>query len=738
MSKNSLIVIIVMAVLASLLPCSAQTVPAASEMDRLIGVLKSDADYQAKVTACRQLSYIGTEKAVAPLASLLTDEKLSHMARYALEPMPYKAVDDALLAALGQAKGRPLAGVITSIGVRGDARAVAPLGKLLTASDASIAEAAARSLGSIGTVEAANVLKGHLASAPADRKWSCYEGMLRCAEKLMEKEQAEAAAAIYDLLRTSDAPHHVRAGSVRGALLARRGRPRGQLLSEYLQSSDYVMFAAAVKTTHELTGPRVTSSLTAVLADAPVDNQLLILQALAQRSDPAALEAVYGAAKSGPKAVRLAAIRTLSDIGDATQPPLIDLMFDNDGDIARAAQESFAAMGGEQADAVVLDMLQSKETARQLKALELIGRRRMGGVSEALFKASRDDDESVRSASIALLGELTGPDQFPMLVDLLLKASGRSEIRAAERAISSACTREARLGSGKVVVHKAIYGAVGEGGRANVTKKVAQMVESGSPSITASNANFGDPAQGIVKQLQVEYSVEGVRQNVTIRENDTVTLAAAVVPESFVEQLCAAADKASGEHKAALLRVLRTTGGSRGLAVIVAAARDANATVADEAVSLLCGWPTVEALDEVLKLTEAADAKTRILAIRGAIRLIPLQSVSDAQKLAGFASITPRLQRVEEKRLLLGAISQIASGDSLAMAAPYLDDAGTRNEASLAVVTIAEGLLKGPDAGRHAQAAAQALEKAAGRAGSADLANRAKALLNEAKKAGAK
>ncbi|MBE0535628.1 MAG: hypothetical protein IH624_08155 [Phycisphaerae bacterium] len=733
MSKNKVMVLLAAVVMASLvLPCRAQTVPAASEMGRLIGVLKSDATYEAKVTACRQLSFIGSERAVAPLAALLGDEKLSHMARYGLEPMPYGAVDDAFLAALGQVKGKPLVGVITSIGVRGDVRAIAPLGKLLTATDADIVEAAARSLGSIGTADAGNVLQAGLATAPAARQWAFYEGMLRCGEKLTAGQPA-AAAAIYDVLRASDKPHHVRAGGVRGALLARQGRERGQLLGEYLRSNDYIVFAAAVQTTQELAGPRVTAALAAALADAPVDHQLLILQAMAERNDAAALEAVYGLAKSGQKAVRLAAIKALPDIAQATGPVLVDLMFDADGEIAKAAQDSFAAMSGPQADAVVLDMLGSSETARQLRALDLMGRRRMSGMTDALLKASRDNDEAVRSASIALLGDMAEAGQFPMLVDLLLKASGRSEIRAAERAISSTCTREARLGGGNIVIHKAVYGAVGEGGRANVTKQVAQMVESGSASITASNAGFGDPAQGVVKQLQIEYSVEGVRQSVTVRENDTATLAASVVPAAFIDQLCAAAAKASGEQKAALLRVLRTTGSPRGLAAVVAATKDADRTVADEAVSLLCGWPTAEALGEVLKLAEATDTKTQILAVRGAIRLIPLQAASDAKKLAGFAAIAPRVQRVEEKRLLLGALGQVATAESLAIAAPYLDDAGTRNEASLAVVTIAEALLKGPDAAKQAAGLIAPLEKA-GRANNADLAKRAGDLLAEAKK----
>ena len=65
------------------------------------------------------------------------------MARYAMEPIPDPAVDSALRRA-GRLKGRPLIGVIGSIGVRRDARAVDRLAALLKEQGSGVARAAAR------------------------------------------------------------------------------------------------------------------------------------------------------------------------------------------------------------------------------------------------------------------------------------------------------------------------------------------------------------------------------------------------------------------------------------------------------------------------------------------------------------------------------------------------------------------------------------------------------------------
>jgi hypothetical protein len=293
-----------------------------------------------------------------------------------------------------------------------------------------------------------------------------------------------------------------------------------------------------------------------------------------------------------------------------------------------------------------------------------------------------------------MLGSLAQAKDFPLLVKLLLNASGTQEIRAAERAISNVAARQAKLGSGKVKIIKAVYGAVSGKPSKDVTKKLAKLIAAGNASVKASNANFGDAAPGIVKKFYVEYSVNGVKQTTTVPENGTVEFAVAVVPDELIEQLATATKKASTRQKLALLRILRTTNSPKALVAIQTAAKDSNADIASEAISLLCGWPTPEALPSIMPLTSSSDRKTQILAIRGALRLIPTQNVSDDKKLAAFNQIAPLVKRSEEKRLLLGALAKVPSAGSLAIVAEYLDDNATKQEAALAAVTIAEKITK--------------------------------------------
>jgi|FLYL01.1.fsa_nt_gi HEAT repeat protein len=117
---------------------------------KLVAILKDPkASPYAKAKACQRLAVSGDKAAVPALAALLADSQLSHYARYALEPMPDPAADEALRSALGKVKGRLLVGVINSLGQRKDARSVEALGKLLNDPDREVAEAASAALARI-------------------------------------------------------------------------------------------------------------------------------------------------------------------------------------------------------------------------------------------------------------------------------------------------------------------------------------------------------------------------------------------------------------------------------------------------------------------------------------------------------------------------------------------------------------------------------------------------------------
>jgi len=184
----------------------------------LIGVLKSDAKYAGKQFVCRKLSIIGTEQSVPVLASMLTKPKLSDMARYALERIPDKAVDEALRNALPKTSGKTKVGIINSLGERKDNKSANALSKLIYDSDNMIADAAASALGKIGGSEATKVLAKAKNKTSGKLQMVVLDAYLKCADQLAARGRKRQALTIYKELSEDGLPGSIRAAAALGRL----------------------------------------------------------------------------------------------------------------------------------------------------------------------------------------------------------------------------------------------------------------------------------------------------------------------------------------------------------------------------------------------------------------------------------------------------------------------------------------------------------------------------------------
>jgi HEAT repeat protein len=421
-------------------------------------------------------------------------------------------------------------------------------------------------------------------------------------------------------------------------------------LRQYLRSTDYVLFAAANRAAMELPGPAVTEALVAELGALPADHQIVVIKTLGRRADPAAIPALLAASARGAKPIRLAAIRAVPEIGQATAAPaMVELLADSDREIAQAAQESLAALPGKEVDAIVVAMLGNPEPVRRMAALELVARRRMMGSMPALLKATADSDAKVRTLALRKVGELGGPQDVPALLDLLMKTKTGQEVDAAEQALSAICAKGGNAESAA--------GAVG-----------ARMAQ------------------------------------------------------------------ATPEQKGALLRVLSSVGGARALESVRAAVGDTDGEVRAAAIRTLGEWKTADAAPDLLALAKSTTNPTeRTLCLRSYLGLASNPDIPAAQRLAMCRDAAPMAQKPGEQKLLLSALGNIQTAESVTLIAPYLDDAATREEASAAVVSIAGRLAKGQNAAKIMPSLADTLTKVATTTGNADLAKRATALAQQAK-----
>ncbi len=78
--------------------------------------------------------------------------------------------------------------------------------------------------------------------------------------------------------------------------------------------------------------------------------------------------------------------------------------------------------------------------------------------------------------------------------------------------------------STRLFIRKAVYGDLPKGKSDDVTEQVADLVRKNSLSIKADNETFGDPAEGVVKRLRVDYLFDGVKGSKTVAEGETLSV----------------------------------------------------------------------------------------------------------------------------------------------------------------------------------------------------------------------
>jgi HEAT repeat protein len=417
-------------------------ISAGEKQRKLIGVLRSDAPAAEKAIVCKQLAVYGDKESVPALAPLLSDESLASWARIALEAIPGSAADEALREAAGKLQGRLLVGVINSIGVRRDAKAVDGLAARLKDADVEVASAAAVALGRIGNGMATAALVQSSGAAPAAVRSAVAAGCILSAERLLADGKEAEAARLYDLVRTSDVPKHRVLAATRGAILARRsaGVP---LLIEQLRSADKSFFALGLRTAREMSGREVTDALAVELERASPDRQALLMLALADRGDSAALPAVLRAAKRGPDGVRIVAIGVLKRLGNASYVPvLLEAALDGRGELSQTAMAVLEELPGKAVDADLAARLLKAEGKSRGVLIQIAGRRRIAAAVPALLRAAEDPDPSIRTAALAALGSTVQLQDLPVLIArVAAPAEQPAEAKAAEAALRAACER---------------------------------------------------------------------------------------------------------------------------------------------------------------------------------------------------------------------------------------------------------------------------------------------------------
>ena len=406
------------------------------------GVLSVLADPQAtadgKSICCRLLREIGSPASVPVLAALLTDPRLTHMARFALQSIPGPEAGAALRDALGRTQGEIRIGVIGSIGARGDGAAVPAL-LALAAGDTPSGEAAMRALGRIGGEPAlAGLVKlGKPADAVRAAAWG--DGVLASADKLAAQGASPAALAAFRLLYDPALPAAVRLAALRGQIELNPAGGAAEIVR--ILGADDPLRAQVPGIVRALQSPVALEHLRKAIPQLPPAGQADLLLAIAARADGEALTEAVGLATSEHAAVRAAAIEVLAAEGAGAQAASTLLQLALDGADKDAARAALIRKPGGGTDQALIGGLRNPEPSVRTLAAEVLAERSAAAAVPALMEMARDADSKIRVAALKALRKLAGPDDVKPLVSMLPAAKDETDAGYMVQALSAAIVR---------------------------------------------------------------------------------------------------------------------------------------------------------------------------------------------------------------------------------------------------------------------------------------------------------
>jgi HEAT repeat protein len=409
---------------------------------QLLAVLQSEATLQQKDAACAHLKLVGTAHSVPVLTSLLTDPKLSHSARYALESMPIPEAGAALIASLDKTNGLLKAGIIGSLGQRHETAAIPRLASLLKDSDPDIAAAAASALGRLSGPVAIQALLAAIPAKSENTPLAVWDGLLAAANLMLTEGKKATACQFFDKIFRMPAPSHVRAGAYRSLIAGSDYTRALELVKTGLQGNDGPSQLASLEMARTLKNPSVTATLCGLLGKTPLAVQAALIETLHQLGDTAAVPALLEMSHHADPALRITAIAALGELADAKAVPLLlKRACSPDEQEKRTARQALLLLhNGEVAAALTSQVAAGDPSVQMEAARALAGRGDKEAVPELIALAKSQSGAAHRAACMTL-GRLADPSQIRLMVQLVVAAENETARTEARDALAAVCQR---------------------------------------------------------------------------------------------------------------------------------------------------------------------------------------------------------------------------------------------------------------------------------------------------------
>jgi len=679
---------------------------------KILSALQSGATLPAKEYLCKKLSEVGGMASVPALAILLMDPETSDMARFALQRIPHPSAGGVLRTALQHTTGKIRIGIISALGMRKEAEAVSALARLTADPDPLTAAAAVAALGNIADESAMDALAQTPKTASSALRELALDEYLKCARAQAVSGHTKKAMAAYEELSGADMPESIRVAALRGKVEALGGNADA-LIIETIKGNDPVMQSAAIAVVRRLKDANAIKDISNELANLSSESKVQLIAALADCGEPAALPPVLAAAADSENMVRMAALKALSVLGNASVVvPLAKQAASAQGEEAESARDSLNRLRGEAVDAAILTAMESAETPVKIEVIRTAAERKTAGAAALLVKCATDADCGVRTEARKALQSIGDQNVLKDVVALILNAPNEDERKDVVTTAAAIAKRVSEPEQRTAAVIAALGTAPDPEPKAALLLALGQIGDdTGLPTLRESLKDATSVLKNAAIQALSAWPTPVPKDDLLAVAKETpATPEGALAIGGYIRLLGLPSDRcvedtvklyqealtiaANTPEKEQAVIGLGALKHAAALPVLYEALNNPDDAVKSATIKALSDWPDGAPLGELVKIArESANPAHAVLALRGYVRLIGLDTSRPADETAKMYEEAMNLARsADDKKAVLSGLSNTANIAALRIAANYLANEELKAEAEVAAVKIAKGV----------------------------------------------
>lgn len=422
--------------------------------ERAIALLESDAPFSSKQYVMRVLAVIGTENCIDTVSGYLTDEKLSHMARFVLVGAGGSKAEQELIDALNETNGTVKAGVINSLGSMRSKKAVDELLPLLYSGDKEIAAASLMALADIAAPKAQRAVENVYNKDVGNfDKQTAADAYLRLAMTIEGQNKSDAEKLYANLFENAQ-EEYLRIAGFTGLLRVTQGQGDIEdLVQSGLSHSNQRIRKMAGVYLMETAQPEVFEQFARKINSYTPQAKVALIDAFKARNYRKGRELLLGNLDSSDQQVKAASISALTELGSVGDIPRItDLLSSSDRDIQKAAVICLKSYKASGADEALITQLKKAQTALKIELIEILNFREAKGSLAVIQDYIDSPDRKLSRAALEIFADLGSASDLPVLIDSLNGADGFRERRYRTSAISKICLKEPE-NSGQFIIN---------------------------------------------------------------------------------------------------------------------------------------------------------------------------------------------------------------------------------------------------------------------------------------------